>query len=130
MKIPFFNTLKSFTQFLWNWKLSGSPLVDQNTANLRAEICVACHNNKSSKDVRGGCGVCNKMGNKVLNKMREEIISNNHTTSDAKLLTCGICGCDSRISVWIPNYVLMDVNDSNAYPSMCWKKGIERNSEL
>lgn len=130
MKIPFFNTLKSFTQFLWNWKLSGSPLVDQNTANLRAEICASCHNNKPSKDVRGGCGVCNKMGNKVLNQMREQIIANNHTPHDGKLLTCAICGCDSRISVWIPNYVLMDKQDANAYPSFCFKKAVLEDREL
>ena len=130
MPITFFHTVKSFTQFLWNWKLQGSPLVDQNTANLRASICASCHNNKPSKDVRKGCSVCNKMGKTALDQIRQPIIDNNKTTSDGALMTCGICGCDLRISVWIPNSVLLSPEDSNAYPSFCWKKKIEEGLDL
>lgn len=130
MAITFFKTVKSFTQFLWNWKLGGSSLVDQNTANIRAEICAGCHNNKPSADVRKGCSACNKMGNKVIDGIRNEIISGNKTTSDHKLLACLICGCDNRISVWIPNAVLLSKADSNAYPEFCYKKAIERDADL
>lgn len=132
MPIVNFKTLKSFAQFLWNFKLSGSPLVDQNTANLRAEICAGCHNNISSKDVpKGrGCAVCNKLGNKALNQLREPIIGKNKTSKDAKLLTCGICGCDLALSVWIPNNILLDKEDANAYPSFCWKKKILEDQNL
>lgn len=130
MAITFFHTVKSFTQFLWNWKIQGSPLVDQNTANIRAEICAGCHNNKSSKDVRKGCAVCNKMGNKALDQVRSSIIDNNHTTSDHRLLACAICGCDNRISVWIPNNVLLSLEDANAYPDFCWKKKILEGQNL
>lgn len=124
MAIINFKTIKAFTQFLWNWKLSGSQLVDQNTANIRAQICKTCHNNKSGGDVRGGCGVCNKMGNQALDSIRDDIINGNRTTSDGSLMTCAICGCDLRISVWIPNNVLLSVEDANAYPDFCWKKKI------
>lgn len=130
MAVTFFHTVKSFTQFLWNFKLGGSHLVDQNTANLRGEICVGCHNNIPSKEVRKGCSTCNKMGGRVLNSIRDSIISGNRTSVDGKLLTCGICGCDNRISVWIPNDVLLSVEDSNAYPSFCWKKAVEQGKDL
>lgn len=130
MAITFFNTVKSFTQFLWNWKLQGSPLVDQNTANLRAEICAGCHNNKQSKDVRKGCSACNKMGNKVLDGIRDSIISGHRTTFDGRLLACSICGCDNRISVWIPNEVLLTVEDANAFPAFCWKKKVTEGLNL
>lgn len=131
MAITFFHTVKSFTQFLWNWKLQGSPLVDQNTANIRAEICAGCHMNLPNKDVRkGGCGVCNKMGNKTINAIRDTIINGAKTTSEGRLLTCGICGCDLAISVWIPSEALLSVEDSNAYPSFCWKKKIEVGQNL
>ena len=130
MAIINFKTLKSFTQFLWNWKLSGSQLVDQNTANLRADICGSCHNNIASIDVKKGCGPCQKMGNKALNSLREQIIDKNTTTNDAQLLTCGICGCDLKLSVWIPNQVLLQSTDANAYPEFCWKKKILDNQEL
>lgn len=131
MAITFYNTVKSFAQFLWNWKLQGSGLVDQNTANIRAETCAGCHNNLPSKDVRkGGCRVCNKMGNKVLDSIRDEIIAGNRTPADYKLLACGICGCDLRISVWIPSSALVTKEDANAYPSFCWKKAILEDKDL
>lgn len=130
MAIINFKTVKSFTQFLWNWKLGGSQLVDQNTANLRAETCVACHNNVASGDVRKGCGVCQKVGNKALDSLRTKIIDENHTPSDRRLLTCGICGCDLKISVWIPNDVLVSKEDANAYPEFCWKKKVLEDSNL
>lgn len=130
MAITFFKTVKSFTQFLWNWKLSGAQLVDQNTANIRASICATCHNNQASKDVRKGCSVCNKMGNKVLDGIRNEIISGNRTPHDGKLLACAICGCDNRISVWIPNNVLLASEDVNAFPSFCWKKSLVEGRDL
>lgn len=130
MGISTFQTVQSFAQFLWNWLLSGGKLVDQNTANLRAEICVACHNNKPSSEVRKGCSACNKMGNMALNKIRGTIIKNNSTPLDARLLTCGICGCDNRISVWIPNVALIKVEEVMAYPSFCWKKKRSENLDL
>lgn len=122
MAIINFKTVKAFTQFLWNWKLGGSSLVDQNTANIRASICSTCHNNKVGGDIRSGCGVCNKMGNKFLDKIRDDIIVGNRTTHDALLKTCAICGCDNKISVWIPNNVLLTKEDANAYPEFCYKK--------
>lgn len=130
MAISFFHKVDSFVQFLWNWKATDNRMVDVNTANIRAEICASCHNNVASNEVKGGCGVCNKMGGLVLNSIRDKIISGNRTTSDAKLLTCGICGCDNRISVWIPNSVLLANEDANAFPSFCWKKKILDGSEL
>lgn len=131
MAIFTFQTLKSFAQFLWNFKLSGSPLVDQNTANIRAQTCVSCHNNIASGDVKkGGCGVCQKMGNAALNGIRADIIGNNNTPVDPYLLTCGICGCDLKMSVWIPNVVLVNVEDVNAYPAFCWKKLRLENRDL
>lgn len=130
MAVTFFQTLKSFSQFLLNWNLNGGGLVDQNTANIRAEICSTCHNNKPSAEVRGGCGACNKMGNAALNKFREAVIKNNRTTKDARILTCAICGCDSKLSVWMPNAALLGTADANAFPSQCWKKAVLEGRDL
>lgn len=130
MAIINFKTIKSFTQFLWNWKLTGSNLVDQNTANLRAQTCQSCHNNKVGGDVKTGCSVCNKMGNKALDQIRDNIIDGHRTPTDGALKTCGICGCDLRISVWIPNSVLLSKDDANAYPDFCWKKKILEDQNL
>lgn len=131
MAVTFFHTVKSFTQFLWNWKVSGGHLVDQNTANIRASICGGCHNNVPSKDVRKGCSACNKMGNKVLDGIRNEIISGNKTTSDHRLLACAVCGCDLKITAWMPLAALGQTKEeANAWPSFCWRKAILNDQEL
>lgn len=132
MAVTFFKTVQSFVQFLLNWYLTGGKLVEQNVANIRAAICATCHNNLPTKEIKkGGCSGCNKMGGIVLNSIRGKIIGKNATTSDAKLLSCGICGCDNRISVWIPNQILIQsMHDVNAYPTFCWKKKLEENQEV
>jgi hypothetical protein len=131
MGVSFFHTVQSFAQFLMNFTLSGGKLVDQNTANQRADICKGCHNNKPTDEVRTSiCNSCNKMGSMVLNQLRSTIIKNNATTGDSGLLTCGICGCDNRISVWIPNHNLLAREDAFAYPTFCWKKKILENTEI
>lgn len=130
MAVSTFKTVQSFVQFLWSWYTTGGKLLDQETANARAAICVQCHNNKPSHEARGGCSVCNKMGGVVLQSVRAQIIKNNTTPSDAKLLTCALCGCDNRITVWIPNQILLKLEDANAYPAFCFKKKIQENLEV
>lgn len=130
MGVTTFQTVQSFVQFLLNWYLKGGTLVDQNTANLRASICAGCHNNKPSSEVRRGCSTCNKMGNVVLDSVRAKIVKQNKTSSEAKLLTCSLCGCDLKIKVWIPNQILGDSNEVNAWPTFCWRKKAAENAEV
>lgn len=130
MAISFFKTVQSFSQFVAAFLANGGGLVDQNTANIRAATCAGCHNNKASGDVRKVCSACNKMSNAAINKFRALVIKDNKTTSDSRLLTCGICGCDLKISVWIPNEALVTKEDANAYPSFCWKKKILEDANL
>lgn len=129
MAIVKFHTVKSFVQFLWNWLLSGGKLVDQNTANLRAQICSGCHNNTVEGEIGRGCSTCNKLGTTTLDLIRGKIIGKNKTTTGS-LKACGICGCDLKISVWIPNVILVSVEDVNAYPSFCWKKKRTENLDV
>lgn len=107
-------------------------MVDQNTANIRASICIGCHNNLPTKEIKkGGCSSCNKMGGIVLNSIRSKIIKGNKTTSDSKLLSCGLCGCDLRIKVWIPLEVLGQTKEeANAWPSFCWRKKILEDQQV
>lgn len=130
MQISVFQTVQSFVQFLWNWKLSDGKLVDQNTANLRSEICASCHNNKPSSETRVGGGCCGNAGTTILGTVRSSIIGTLKTTRDAELKSCGICGCDLKISVWIPNQTLLKLEQANAYPGFCFKKRIQENLEV
>lgn len=125
MGVSFYHTVQSFSQFLLNFVLGGGQLVDQNTANIRAEICMGCHNNLPTSEIKkSGCATCRKIGNLAINSLRSTIIKSNKTPLDGRLLACGICGCDLKISVWIPNETLLSKDDANAYPDFCWKKKI------
>lgn len=130
MAVSTFKTVQSFVQSLWNWFIiSKGAFVDQNTANIRASICAGCHNNQPSHEVRKGC--CGKASNLAVMAIRAGIIKNRKTESDARLLTCSLCGCDLKIKVWIPikglNYTKEDVN---AWPSFCWVKKIAEDAEV
>lgn len=128
--INVFQSVQSFVQFLLNWKLKGGGLVDQNTANIRAAVCVSCHNNKGSKEVRKSCCGGGAASNAALYAARKLIIQNKSTPSDKQLLVCAICSCDLKIKVWIPNSALLEPDDANAYPDFCWQKKIVQGSEV
>lgn len=130
MPVSVFQTVQSFVQFLLNWYLGGGKLVDQNTANIRAEICAGCFNNKPHGEIQRGCSSCGRMGGLVLNSIRTKIIGEQKTNSDGNLLACDLCGCDLKIKVWIPNSVLLSAEDANAYPTFCWKKKILQGTEV
>lgn len=128
--ISVFQTVQSFAQFLNNWLLKGGKLVDQATANARAEICAQCHNNRSSKEVRKSCCGGGAAANTAVAVARKLIIHNKTTTSDKKLLTCAICGCDNKIKVWIPNDAIYTKDDANAFPTFCWVKKIVEDKQV
>lgn len=131
MGVSFFHSVQSFVQFLLNWTLKGGKLVEQGTADARAAICSACHNNKPTSEIRNrSCCGGNKVANAVISAARSKIIKDAKSTNDAKLLACAICGCDNKISVWIPNNVLLKPEDANAYPSFCWKKKITEGQDV
>lgn len=130
MSVPFFQTVKSFAQFLGNWTLKGGQLVDQATADARAAICASCHCNKKTTELGRGCSACSKGANRLLDIVRNPIIKNNKTSSDARLKACDRCGCDLKIKVWIPNNVLSGMDDVNAWPTFCWMKKIEEGKQV
>lgn len=128
MNVPkMFNTLKSFSQFLHGLVLSGVQLVDQNEANLRAEVCMSCHNNVASAEATGssGCSTCNKGINLAAKSLKNVVIKDRSTPHDARLKACKICGCFNQLQVWFPTSALgMTEETINAYPTFCWKKQI------
>ena len=113
-----------------SWISGGGKLLDQNTANLRAAICKDCHNNVPTSEVRGGCSSCSRGETYVINLTRQVVIQGRGTPLDGHLKSCGICGCDIRTMVWLPNQALLKLEDANAYPAFCFKKKIVTNEEV
>lgn len=128
--ITLYQSVQAFVQFLLNWKLKGGSLVDQATANARAEICSGCHNNKPTKEVRKSCCGGGAAANAALYAARKLIIQNKTTSSDKKLLVCDLCKCDLKIKVWIPNDALITPEDINAYPTFCFMKKLAEGKQI
>lgn len=128
--IGIFKTVQAFVQFLLNWKLKGGKLVTQEIANERAAICGQCHNNLPSSEVRKSCCGGKGAANAAVAVARKVIIQNKATTSDKKLLTCGICQCDLKIKVWIPSEALVIPEDINAYPTFCFIKKLQEGKQV
>lgn len=121
----FLERVKSFASSLTNYVQTGGQLVDQNTANIRAEICAACHNNKPDAEARKSCCGKGLVEGAAILAIRTTIVGSRTTTSHSKLGSCGICGCVNNLQVWFPSNPLgMNEENANAYPSFCWKKQI------
>lgn len=120
----FFLTLKNFI-------LEGGAFVDQNTANIRSQICATCHNNvpgSEARPVSGSCRGCGKLMQSIeesaIAASRRFVVGDRRTDHDELLKSCGICGCDNRVAIWFPlNAFRIDETNRNAYPTFCWKKG-------
>lgn len=124
MALSIFTSVKHFADTMASWLAQGRQLVDQETANKRAVICKGCHNNKPTDEVRGGCSSCNRGETYVVNLTRQVITQGRGTPHDGYLKTCGLCGCDARTMIWLPNAALLSKEDANAFPTFCWKKKV------
>lgn len=119
-KRGFWMNAKDFATSLLKLGLGKDKLVSQHEANRRGAICAACHNNTNKSRTGTFCSSCQSG---ALNAIRRALLGNAGTTSDRRLLSCAICGCDNKLAVWFPLSALqVDDSNRNAYPTFCWKK--------
>jgi hypothetical protein len=119
-----------FIQLMYRFKAKGSKLVDPTEAERRAAICAICPENKPEDEARAAtkCTTCAK---KLLERgaslgvsmVRSQILKGKVTSKESELKACAVCGCDNRLSVWIPMDVLkVSETDKIQFPNACWKK--------
>jgi hypothetical protein len=101
-----------------DWLGEGGMVVDQATAQHRANTCITCGLNQPGSilvgavahAVRGQLGIKNKL------KLRVE--------GEKKLKECQECGCQLKLLIWEPqDRVEKHLSESSraALPGMCWK---------
>lgn len=115
------------------WAKTGYETVDQIEANHRANICWKCPANKQVK-VEERIGCCG--GRKVLQKLASvsksmasaltwPALRNKSTPADKELYTCEVCGCPSKVSVWLParvyRYDAAMMHKFREANGRCWK---------
>lgn len=108
-----------FTALIGESVLKGSPRVQLDEANRRAEICANCADNVSAQ---AGCGGCN--GGSV-DRLVMRLVGRQSTKADKKLHSCRHCGCLNRAQIWFPLGLLQKHTPDRvreALPQHCWKK--------
>lgn len=81
------------TMAMIHHRLAGSPLVSQEEANRRAEICARCAFNVTFTKP---CSLCPDLENLV----RAAMTSGKSTPFDNELKSCQLCSCFTKVSVW------------------------------
>lgn len=106
------------TMFLVSHLLHGSPKVAAEEAEARAQVCVNCPLNQEPE----GCWGC---GSRVIQSTIRSLIGNTHTSKDALLKSCRVCGCFNAVQIHFPlaelqKTVSTELNE--LLPAHCWKK--------
>ena len=104
--------LASGASAITEWLGEGGSVVDQNTAQERANICLKCpkHNPDQNALVLFAEGVRKVLS--VKNDIGLEV------ENEDKLGSCSVCGCVLKLQVFEPKPAL-DKND--VYDPSCWK---------
>jgi len=104
------------TRTILAFKLAGSPLVSDEEAARRAEICAYCPMNVQ---FRNPCsGVCGE-----LLEIVESIVGTKPTPKNGDLHACAVCKCSLPAKIWLPEDILRKYEPDSigaAYPSNCW----------
>lgn len=106
-----------FTMKTW---MKNGTIVDQDEAERRAEICAGCRFQVTPTGCFGCSGILGTLF---------AIIGDRKTRMDHALQSCGICGCENRVSCWAPMHVLTQASPNLEYPAdtdgngtPCWKR--------
>lgn len=116
--------VRTFSSALKCYHIKNDLLVDQNTANIRAKLCVSCHNNVDKSKALDGVILGLTEDQKVMDQMSGTILQGRTTSHDTQLKSCNICGTHNKLAIWLFPEYLLKRQDANAFPSFCWKKEV------
>ncbi len=93
------------------------PLVNRETANERAKICLECPRNTGLKK--------NTVDRKAEGFIRKKTAGQT-TDYDDNLGNCGVCSCSLKVAVHFVDKIYKNdrVKNIHSYPQVCWKRKI------
>lgn len=95
---------------------NGGQFVSQEEADRRAAICLGCPLNRPL----GECSGCKA---EQIGRWLAKILSGRSTALDHSLLTCAVCGCDTKLAAHFPLKVQRDDRfKADDFASQCWKR--------
>lgn len=105
-------------QSVTEWLGSGGQVVDYETAQSRAIVCLECPKNVGGWAVTNFVAMAIKRHLQVKNKLNLKV------QGERKLKTCSACGCVLRLLVWEPqDRVRNQITEEELkrLPEECWK---------
>jgi len=110
--------IKHGIEVISEWLGDGGQVVDQETAQKRANICLKCPLNVPTVVVVDAVARAIKKHLSVKNELALRV------EGEKSLHTCQACGCVLRLLVWEPQSrvkVNMTPEETEKTPSHCWK---------
>lgn len=114
--------LLRFLQTMKGWVQEGQ-MVDQAEAERRAEICAGCTKNVPYTGCLGCSGIF---------AILFQLIGDRKTRMDENLQSCAVCGCENKVSVYVPLEILQKASGDLEYPAetnpaipnspACWRR--------
>lgn len=100
------------------WLGSGGEVVEPETAQERADICLPCPNNVANFPVTTAVALAVKQYLGVKNKLSLRV------KGEKALGTCSACGCVLRLKVWEPQEKVQNEltdEERQKLPAFCWQ---------
>lgn len=116
--------IQLFKLALQIYRFKGRVIVDENTASIRANTCVACHNNVPAIEARTGCYLCSNEEKEVIEQVEKTILQWRVDEHDDNLKSCDIDGSCNKLAVWLFPEYLLNKEQANEFPCYCWKKEV------
>ena len=102
------------TEVLGKWIIAGKPMVPQELADSRSEVCAGCSFNQDAKD----CQVC---AWPVLTRLVSKLLGDRKSKRHADLKACASCGCSLKLKCHIPlEHLKASFSYGEALPGWCW----------
>jgi hypothetical protein len=113
------NQIANGVHILTQWLGSGGTPCDQETAQARANICIACPKNEV------GFRLTEAVADAIKKNLEMKSEFGLRVDGEKSLHSCGICGCSNKLQVWCPaEYIknTFEESEKEKYPEPCWKK--------
>ncbi len=109
---------KQFTQgtaILTAWLGSGAQTVSQELAQKRANVCIECPMNIKESKLSSAVAEAIKSQLEIKSKL------NLRVDGEKSLLGCAVCGCETRLKIWVPlERILPDADEMPLFHESCW----------
>lgn len=108
-------------RILSDWIGHGGHVVDKETAQQRADICLKCPEHTGEWS----------FAEPVANAIKEQLELKKHLSlrvnGEKSLHVCSVCTCVCRLKIWLPiENIALEPEEQDAYPSTCWLRNESR----